>query len=117
MPNYAIIDSNNTVRNMIYFETEPDDMTPFVDFHSTELAESNLTHVKIESHHKTCAIGHKYNGYEFRPPQPYPSWKWDSDKLIWRPPVIHPDVWPSTVDDSDYAGYTWDEENKKWQSI
>lgn len=117
MPIYAIIDPNSVVRNTIYFDSEPDDITPFIDVHRDLLNENNLTHVKIEPQHKIYGIGHIYDGTEFRPPQPFPSWKWDSTKLIWRPPVIHPDVWPSTVNDSDYAGYTWDEENKKWQSI
>jgi len=117
MPSYAIIDSNNIVQNIIYFETEPDDITPFIDSHAILLEKSDLSHVKITDQHRIYNIGHIYSNDEFRPPQPYPSWKWDSDKLIWRPPVVHPDIWPSTVDSKAWGNYTWDGENKTWLPI
>ena len=117
MPSYAILDSNNVVQNTIYFDSAPDDMAPFIQAHSLMLNKTDLTHVEITAQHKTYNIGHVYDGTEFRPPQPYPSWKWDKEKLMWRPPVVHPDIWPYSVDGTKWGNYTWDEENKKWQPV
>ena len=42
----------------------------------------------------------------FIPPQPYPSWSFNSETCIWDCPVPHPE------DNSKY--YYWDEENRNW---
>lgn len=43
-----------------------------------------------------------------RPPQPYPSWTWDTVDKVWIAPVPYPD------DDKDYY---WDEPTLAWKEI
>ena len=44
----------------------------------------------------------------FIPPQPYPSWKLDTDTCLWNAPIPYPQ------DDNDYE---WDEETTSWKII
>jgi len=43
-----------------------------------------------------------------RPKQPYESWSWDSENLVWIPPVSYP---------NDGEEYTWNEETQEWVVI
>jgi hypothetical protein len=44
----------------------------------------------------------------FIPPQPYPSWKLDTETCLWDAPI------PLPQDDNEYE---WDEETQNWQQI
>ena len=57
-----------------------------------------------------AGIGYRYDKKldAFIPPQPYPSWKLNTDTCLWEPPVAHPQ------DDKEYE---WDEENTNWKEI
>ena len=76
MPNYVFIDANNLGREMLYFEQDPDDLTPFIESQCMIFNEPTMQAIKIQPQHKTYGIGLIYDGTEFRPPQPYPSWIW-----------------------------------------
>ena len=43
-----------------------------------------------------------------RPEQPYPSWVWNTETLIWEAPVPYPD---------DGNDYTWDEDTQSWVEV
>lgn len=47
--------------------------------------------------------------FGYRPPQPYPSWTWDSETSTWVAPVPQPDE-----DACDGGWWTWDEEGQEW---
>lgn len=118
MPTYMFIDSSSTVREMLYFEQDPDDMTPFLESQCMIFNDPDMQAVKIDSQHKIYGIGLIYNGTEFRPPQPYPSWIWDEEKLFWRPPVLHPDVWPYAISNpTSDENYTWNEATLTWDPV
>jgi hypothetical protein len=118
MTTYVFIDENNIVREMLYFEQDPDDLTPFLETQCMIFNDPNMQAVEIQPQHKIYGVGLIYNGTEFKPPKPYPSWIWDEEKLTWRPPVLHPDVWPYMTGNSSSAGkYIWNEENRSWDSI
>jgi hypothetical protein len=118
MPIYVFIDANNLGREMLYFEQDPDDLTPFIESQCMIFNELTMQAVKIQPQHKIYGIGLIYNGTEFRPPQPYPSWIWDEEKLFWRPPVLHPDVWPYAISNpSGEENYTWNEATQTWDPI
>jgi hypothetical protein len=118
MTTYVFIDENNLVREMLYFEQDPNDLTPFLETQCMIFNDPNMQAVEIQPHHKIHGVGLIYDGTEFKPPQPYPSWIWDEEKLTWRPPVLHPDVWPYMTGNSSSAGkYIWNEQNRSWDSI
>lgn len=115
MPNYAFIDKNNVVKELNWFESKPDNIDEWVEIQKQILGEEELTAIEVKDHHQYYSIGNVWNGYEFRPPQPYPSWIWDPNKFLWRPPVIHPNVIPLAVITEEQ--YEWNEENQSWDKI
>lgn len=114
MPNYAFIDSNNVVKELLWFDEPQDDLTPFIEVQKQILGEEELSAVEVKDHHHFYSAGNVWvaNDNEFRPAQPYPSWIWDPNKFLWRPPVIHPDVFPGLENEDNK--YQWNEENQSW---
>lgn len=57
-----------------------------------------------------AGIGYTYDPVEdaFIPPQPFPSWVFDTSTLDWNPPVARPD-------DGKY--YLWDEATTNWIEV
>ena len=57
-----------------------------------------------------AGIGFRYDKEldAFIPPQPYPSWKLNTDTCLWESPIPYPQ------DDNDYE---WDEETTSWKII
>jgi hypothetical protein len=107
---YAIINSNNIVENIIYFDDEPTDITPFLDAQKTAFNNQDLTAVKITPEHTVYGIGNVFNGERFMPAQPYPSWIWDETKYLWVAPKLHPEL----LYGNHGAVWEWDEENLEW---
>lgn len=56
-----------------------------------------------------AGIGSIWDGYEFRPPKPALSWRWDSVGFKWVPPVMYPGG-PL----GDGKKYYWDESSISW---
>jgi hypothetical protein len=52
-------------------------------------------------------VGFKYDKEldAFIPPQPYPSWKFDTDTCLWNAPIPYPD---------DNKQYIWNESEQEW---
>ena len=90
MSNYAQI-VNGIVINVIVADA---------DFIATQ---TDKTYVLCTS----GGIGWSFDGTNFIPPQPYPSWVLDSN-LVWQPPTPKPD---------DGKRYAWFEPNKVWVEI
>lgn len=52
-------------------------------------------------------IGWTWNEIEgFRPPQPYPSWLWNSETYQWKAPILYPG--------NEETYYIWNEETQEW---
>ena len=60
----------------------------------------------------SCGVGSLWDGYEFRPPRPALSWRWDSTNAKWLPPVKYPGG-PF----GDGKNYYWAEDIMDWIEI
>lgn len=83
----AILDSNNTVVNVVISESIPDN--------GIEYSENNPAFIG----------GDYFDGY-FYPPKPFASWQ--RNKGNWESPVPVP---------SDGKKYTWNEANINWEEV
>lgn len=62
-------------------------------------------------------VGDSYDSVDgFRPASPYASWLWDSDKLMWVPPVALPED-AKSADNRDGVIYSWDEDALAWVEV
>jgi hypothetical protein len=113
MPNYAFTNKENIVREVLWFDESQEDLTHFIEVQKQLLDEDELTAIEVKDGHKSYSTGNVWNGEEFRPAQPYPSWLWDPNKYLWRPPVIHPNIWRE-LDGANDDTYVWNEENQSW---
>jgi hypothetical protein len=80
------------------------------DGHDSELLQSiindfNLDEIVCCCNHGIPLLNSKWNGIEFTPPAPYPSWVWDSTLKTFIAPVEYP---------SDDNVYLWNEESNSW---
>jgi hypothetical protein len=107
---YAIINQNGIVENVIEFEEEVQDITPFLDSQKVVFNNDALTAVLITPEHTMYGVGQVFNGEYFMPPQPYPSWIWDDTKKFWVAPKIHPEL----LYGNNGAVWKWDEEAQEW---
>lgn len=112
---YAFIDTDGKILNTLYFDEEPEDITPFLEAQKSLLQNNNITAVNSNGS-QLCNIGNFFNNGQFRPKQPFLSWIWDETKLVWRSPSLHPDIWPNGITDGDAGDYLWNEELQQWQA-
>jgi hypothetical protein len=97
---HAFIDETNTVINISVFDSES---------HDTELIEQVRESNGWKQAICCCtfgqtSIGSTWNGNEFIPKQPYPSWIWNDSIKEWQAPVSMP---------KDEL-YLWDESSTSW---
>jgi hypothetical protein len=78
---YAFI-VNNIVTNVAVFDDPSQDLLDF-------FAKENNVDLIVEANGNT-AIGYGYNGVEFTPSSPYPSWIWNNNDKTWVAPVSKP---------------------------
>ena len=52
-----------------------------------------------------CGIGYTWDGVNFIPPQPFPSWTFNSELNVWESPISIP---------TDGKDYQWDESTTSW---
>ena len=102
MSNFAKIDNNNVVTQVIVAEQD------FIN--SGAVGDSFLwvqTSYNNNFRKNFAGIGYAYDSTRnaFIPPQPYPSWTLDEDTCLWESPVARPD------DDKEYE---WDEATTNW---
>jgi hypothetical protein len=100
---HAFIDESNTVVNISVFNSES---------HDTELIEQVRQTNGWKQAICCCtfgqtSIGSTWNGNEFIPEQPYPSWIFDTSSKQWQAPVVKPTE----------GMYIWDEEIKDWKDL
>jgi hypothetical protein len=98
---HAYIDENNIVVNILVFSE---------DAHNTDLPEQFLEVNNAKQVICCCTYGegHRgdtWTGTEFRFPQTYPSWIWNSLEKKWEAPLAMPD---------DGEDYLWNEETVSW---
>lgn len=90
---YCAVVENNVVTNMLVIAAD------------SPLLADNPNWIYIGTNPKKVAIGWTYDGTDFYPPQPYPSWVWNSTTWKWDPPVPYP---------TDGKVYYWDEATQSW---
>jgi hypothetical protein len=83
MKNYALLDENNIVINVSIAQDDWDS-TGWIEY-------------------TNAGIGWTYDGANFIPPKPYPSWSLDND-LNWQPPTPKPEG----------SDWRWDEQAGDW---
>jgi hypothetical protein len=113
---YIILNKDNIVENIVLFDESQDldllkQMT--IDIHKSVHGPEDIRLIRIDETVSNIGIGYSYNGKDFKPIQPYPSWIWDPSKFIWRSPVMHPEFW---LDVSQY-NYAWNEEAQSWDLV
>ena len=112
MVNYAFIDSNNIIVNVVGFDTTPSDeiMNHFIEIQ----AEVNKCIIKqvvvITDKDRGCGVGAIFQGGVLKPEKPYPSWVWNELNWIWIPPKLH----PHALNNQDGHEYSWSEDSRVW---
>jgi hypothetical protein len=96
---HALINENNVVTDIFVF-----------DEHNSNLL--NQIKENFDAKNIICCcdngiavINSVWDGTQFIPPSPYPSWVWNLDK--WEPPVPCPEG----------TNYIWDELQKNWVTV
>jgi hypothetical protein len=71
-----------------------------------------------------AGIGYTYDTERdaFIPPQPYPSWKLDTDTCLWESPIPYPDdnkeyIWNESEQEWTYTGYFFEDGEIKKEEI
>lgn len=116
MSNYAFLDSENKIINLSYIEDDNPHKDQIIETIKSSFNQNSVSAIKISNQNFSYGIGDIWNGECFVPPKPYPSWLWDCNKHIWRPPVIHPNLWSNLSPSSDNE-YLWCEEERKWKKV
>ena len=98
---HAFIDENNKVINVAVFLESAHDSQLLEDIKISEGA----TQVICCCTFGAAYVGDVWTGTEFQSISPFPSWIWNKEIRVWRPPVPRPD---------EYHNYQWDEETKTW---
>jgi hypothetical protein len=104
MANFAKIE-NGVVTNIIVLEIETE---ADVQEH---LATLGITGTWVAAFgRKEATLGDTYNSKtgEFKPAQPFASWKWSASEWSWQAPVPMP---------TDNVGYRWNEELLEWVEV
>lgn len=127
MANYALIDKNNIVVEVITGKNENEDVYDWEQFYYFEsrlickrtsyntkngVYYNPITNLPDEDQSKAfrknyAGIGYKYdvNLDAFIPPKPYPSWILNEETCNWQAPVTYP---------NDGNLYNWDETTQSW---
>lgn len=113
MVNYALLNSDNIVENILFFEFETEDLTPFIEAQNLVCDNRIVSSVKITQDHKHWGIGMKYENGKFISKKPYNSWLWDNLLEDWIPPVPH----PTELNAENNLPYFWNEESQAWEII
>jgi hypothetical protein len=116
MSNYAFLSSENKIINLSYIEDDNPNKEQIIEEIKNSFQENSVSVMKISDQKFSYSIGDTWNGECFIPPKPYPSWMWDPNKHVWRPPVIHPNLW-SNLDSKFDNEYIWSEEEKQWKQV
>jgi hypothetical protein len=99
MPNYAFI-KNNIVTNIAIFDNFNEEIK------NAFIATHQLDDIVLVD--KNTQTGGSYDGIQFIPVQPYPSWIWDNQAKEWVAPTPKP---------NDNLIYGWNEDNKEWYDV
>jgi hypothetical protein len=109
--NYAFV-VDNKVTNIVVFDD------PSQELLDTFIQQNNLDYL-IEADSK-AAIGGVYDGTQFIPVSPYPSWIWDNTVKQWVAPVSKPSegVWEWSEETLNWLDvekdYEWSDELSLW---
>ena len=110
---YAVLNSENKIIDLLAFEEPVNNVDVFVEAQKI-IHNQEVFLVKVEDESSPHTIGFIYNGVDFKPEKPFPSWLWDEDKWIWRPPSFHPEGSQELSGNYDDSGFIWNEEARQW---
>ena len=100
---YAFLDENNIVKQVLVFEEEDLELLNQVKNHFS------LTSFMISSEDNKAKIdGELYNG-KFYPEKPYDSWIRNEELAQWDSPIPYP-----AVEEGSDEVYIWDENTTSW---
>lgn len=103
MKNYSLI-KDNIVENIIVFDNPSQELLNH--FKNVYLVDD------IIEANERATIGGIWDGTNFIPKQPYPSWEdYDEENGVWLPPFLPPEGL-STNGNNDF--YVWNEDIKNW---
>jgi hypothetical protein len=102
---HAFVDKNNVVINIAIFKESDHDSQLL---NSILQATENAVQVVCCCAFGTTAIGSFWDGLQFIPVSPYPSWIWNNINKIWEAPILLPEDGPM---------YKWDEPTVSWVII
>jgi hypothetical protein len=102
MSHFAKINSSNIVTEVIVSEKD------FIN--SGKVGDEFLwvqTSYNDNFKNKFASVGYTWDGTNFKPPQPYASWVWNTENKEWTSPVERPVTQP----------ITWVEATTSWEEI
>lgn len=105
MSNYAKINSENIVENIIVCE-------------DSEIGTQSGHHIKVTSDTNAPQVGHEYvaEKNKFKAPKPFESWILNEETVKWESPVDKPlDAEVSVF--GTVTNYRWNEESQVWETI
>lgn len=109
---YVFVNNSKEVRNILIFETDDIDTTEILRAQEDLVGEE--LHLVVVDEDLNVGVGRiEYQGWEFRPVQPYPSWLYDEQQSEWRAPIPHPLALYNNWDAEDDS-YAWDESVGNW---
>lgn len=97
MGNFAVVESGIVLNTIIA--------------DSKQIAEEITGKTCIEFTTEPASVGHIWDGENFYPPQPYPSWT-KGPNSAWLPPVAEP-----VFDPENPKNYNWDEDTLSWIEV
>lgn len=105
MSHFALIDSTNTVTQVVSAATIPTNGNWIETCENTFCGQNTLTGVPLRKNFAT--IGAKYNSDldAFIPKPKYTSWTLNEETCTWNPPVAYP---------SDQKPYKWNDVTGSW---
>jgi hypothetical protein len=107
---YAILNSKSTVENLIVLDTSTAEGLLFLEVQVSILAETKQTIIPVSSAQNRVAIGDNFDGENFIPIKPFPSWLWDEAKFKWISPVVS----PVSGFENNEGMWHWVETNQEW---
>jgi hypothetical protein len=105
MIKYAAIKDNKVVNTLVFDDPSIEELEEF----------ATLTNVDffVPLSDSAVGIGCDYIDGVLIPFSPFPSWIWNSEKLLWEPPVPEPEF----NADNPEAQYAWHEDSLSWTEV
>lgn len=105
MIKYAAIKDNKVVNTLVFNNPSVEELEEFATIANVDFF--------VPLPDSAVGIGCDYIDGVIIPFSPFPSWIWNSEKLLWEPPISEPEFNP----DKPETQYLWHEGSLSWQEI